>query len=177
LRIVHSGVGAITENDVNLAQASRGIIIGFNTRPDSKASKAAGEFGVEIKVYTIIYQLLDELKKALEGLLRPEEKEVSLGWAKVLQIFPIKGVGVVAGSQVIHGKFVRGEKVRLVRNGQVLYDGVIANLRRYKTDVNEVLEGQECGILLENFNKVEIGDELECYQIQKIPRTLQKVGL
>jgi translation initiation factor IF-2 len=172
IRIVRMGVGAITENDVNLAAASNGVVIGFNIRPDSKASMKAHEFGVEIKVYSIIYDLIEDLRRALSGMLAPEKKEVSLGWAKVLQIFPIKGVGTVAGSKVIHGKFLRGMRVRLVRNGEVLYDGSIANLRRFKNDVDEVLEGQECGILLENFNKVEAGDELECYQMIEIRRTL-----
>lgn len=172
IRIVRMGVGAITESDVNLAAASNGVVIGFNIRPDSKASVKAHEFGVEIKVYSIIYDLINDLSKALSGMLTPEKKEISLGWAKVLQIFPIKGVGTVAGSKVIHGKFLRGMRVRLVRNGEVLYDGAIANVRRFKNDVEEVLEGQECGILLENFNKVAEGDELECYQVLEIRRTL-----
>lgn len=172
LRIVSQSVGAISENDVNLASASGALVIGFNTRPDSKASGAAAELGVEISVYNVIYALIDDVQKALEGMLAPDRKEVSLGWAKVLEIFPIKGIGTIAGSKVESGKFQRGTHVRLVREGQVLYDGKIANLRRFKDDVAEVQTGQECGILLENFSKVRIGDELECYNVIEVARSL-----
>lgn len=174
VRVVSSGVGAITENDVNLAAASGAVVIGFNTRPDSKASRAAQEFGVEIQVYQVIYDLIDEIKAALQGMLAPESREESLGWAKVLQTFPIKNVGTVCGSKVESGQFVVGKRVRLVRDGQVLYSGKIANLRRFQDDVKEVPAGQECGILLENFNKVRIGDELECFDVIQVERVLGK---
>ncbi|RMF19319.1 MAG: translation initiation factor IF-2 [Candidatus Dadabacteria bacterium] len=172
VKIVSSGVGAITENDVNLAAASGAVILGFNTRPDSKASRLAQELGVSIEVYGVIYELIDSIRAALQGMLAPEEKEESRGWAKVLETFPIKGVGTVAGSRVESGVFRKGLRVRLVRDGQVLYDGAIANLKRFQEDVDEVQAGLECGILLENFNKVRVGDELECYEVIQTERTL-----
>ena len=172
VRVVSSGVGAITENDVNLASASGAILIGFNTRPDGKATRLAQEYGVAISVYSIIYELIDDVKAALQGLLAPEIKEESRGWARVLEIFPIKGTGSVAGSKVESGYFKVGHRVRLVRDGQVLYDGKIANLKRFKDDVNQVDTGLECGMLLENFNKAKVGDELECYETVQVKRVL-----
>jgi len=172
VRIVAASVGGISENDINLAAASGAITIGFNTRPDGKATRMAQQHGVEISVYNIIYDLVEDVRKALQGMLQPEQKETSLGWAKVLETFPIKGIGTVAGCVVESGKVERGKKVRLVRDGQVLYDGEVANLRRYQDDVNEVAAGQECGILLEKFNKVKVDDELEIYDVIELERVL-----
>lgn len=171
VKVVYAGVGAITENDVNLASASKASIIGFNIRPDSKCAKLAERLGVEIRPYTIIYEVLDDVKKAMLGTLAPEEKEESLGWVRIKEIFGITGVGTVAGSLVESGKAQRGAGVRLIRGGKVIYQGVIENLRRFKDDVKEVPVGQECGILLKNHNDVLIGDEMEIFQIVKIQRT------
>lgn len=171
VRTVFSGVGAITENDVNLASASSASIIGFNIRADSKTSRLAEQLGVEIRPYSIIYEVIDDIRKAMLGLLAPEEREENLGWVRVKEIFPITGIGTIAGSMVETGKVVNGCGVRLIREGKVIYEGKVENLRRFKDNVKEVLAGQECGILLRNHNDVVIGDEMETFHVLKIART------
>lgn len=165
INIVHAGLGAITEGDVMLASASNAIVIGFNVRPDSAARKASEEEGVEIKTYGIIYDIIDELEKALKGMLEPTTREEILGSAEVKAIFRVKGVGTVAGCLVIDGVIRRNAKARLVRDGVVIYDGEVSSLKRYKEDVKEVTKGYECGLTLKDFNDIKPGDIIEAYEI------------
>jgi translation initiation factor IF-2 len=169
VEIVHRGVGAITESDILLARASGAIIIGFHVRPDNNARTAAEREGVEIKLYRIIYEAVADVRSALEGLLRPEEKEVILGEAEVRETFKVPKIGVIAGCSVRSGIINRQARVRIVRDGVEVFDGTIASLRRFKDDVKEVREGFECGIGIENFND---GDVIECYRTEEVARTL-----
>ncbi len=166
IRIIHGAVGGITENDVMLAKASEAIIIGFNTRPDPVARKLIEKEKVDVKLYGVIYQAIEDVKKALQGLLEPVEKEEILGSAEVRATFKIKKAGVVAGCYVVEGKVVRGAKARLIREGIVVYDGQIETLKRFKEDVQEVAKGYECGIKLKDFNDIKVGDIIECYEIK-----------
>ena len=172
VNVVHAGVGGITESDVMLASASRAVIIGFNVRPDSQARKAAEREGVEIRLYRVIYDLLDDVKKAMEGLLEPEYEEVVLGRAEVRQVFQVPKVGKVAGCYVLEGNISRNAKVRLIRDGVVVYEGGISSLKRFKDDVREVAAGYECGIGLTDFNDIKEGDIIEAYELKEVPRTL-----
>ncbi|HKV71145.1 MAG TPA: translation initiation factor IF-2 [Gemmatimonadales bacterium] len=172
VEVVHRGVGAITDSDVLLAKASNAIIIGFHVRPDSNARASAERERVEIRTYRIIYEAVDEVKSAMEGLLAPEKKEVVLGEAEIRQIFKIAKVGTIAGSFVRSGVIPRTAKVRVVRNGVEVYDGTLASLKRFKDDAREVREGFECGIGVENFNDVKVGDLIEAYRIDEVARTL-----
>ncbi|MGC8755886.1 MAG: translation initiation factor IF-2 [bacterium] len=167
INIIHAGIGGITENDVMLAIASNSIIIGFNVRPDTRATQLANTHNVQIKTYNIIYDLIDDVKKALSGLLKPVTKELVIGRAKVLETFKISKVGVIAGSIVLDGKVERGANVRVIRDGVVVYDSKIGSLRRFKDDVKEVDKGFECGIGIEKFNDIKKNDELEVYRIVK----------
>jgi len=169
---VHRGVGAITESDVLLAKASAAIIIGFHVRPDSNARAAAERERVEIRTYRIIYEAVEEVKLAMEGLLAPEKKEVVLGEAEVRQIFKIAKVGTIAGSFVRSGLIPRAGRVRVIRDGVEVYDGTLASLKRFKDDAREVREGFECGIGVENFNDVKVGDLIESYRVEEIARSL-----
>ncbi len=172
VRIIHTGVGGANESDVNLASASNAIIICFNVRPDGKTSTLAEREGVEIKAYNIIYDAVDNIRKAMEGLLAPEVRESILGHAEVRQVFNVSKAGTVAGSMVTDGKVLRSAKARLLRDSKVVYEGSIASLRRLKDDVREVQQGFECGISLENFNDIKPGDVVEVYDVQEIARTL-----
>ena len=172
VEVIHRGVGAITESDILLAKASGAIIIGFHVRPDNNARAAAEREGVEIKLYRIIYEAVAEVRAALEGLLRPEESEVTLGEAEVRELFKVPRIGVIAGCFVRSGVINRAGKVRVIRDGVEVYDGTIGSLRRFKDDVKEVREGFECGIGIENFNDVKVGDVIECYRTDQIARTL-----
>jgi len=172
VEIIHRGVGAITESDIQLAKASGAIIIGFQVRPDNNARAAAERDGVEIKLYRIIYEAVAEVRAALEGLLRPDEKEVVLGEAEVRELFKVPRIGVIAGCTVRSGVISRAGKVRVVRDGVEVYGGTIGSLRRFKDDVKEVREGFECGIGIENFNDLKVGDVIECYRTDQIARTL-----
>jgi translation initiation factor IF-2 len=173
VEVVHRGVGAITDGDVLLAKASNAIIIGFHVRPDSNARASAEREKVEIRTYRIIYEAVEEVKAAMEGLLTPEKKEVVLGEAEVRQLFKIAKVGTIAGSFVRSGVIPRTARVRVVRDGVEVYDGTLASLKRFKEDVREVREGFECGIGVENFNDVKVGDLLEAYRIEEIARSLE----
>ncbi|MCD6280779.1 MAG: translation initiation factor IF-2 [Deltaproteobacteria bacterium] len=164
INVIHSAVGGITENDVLLASTSNAIIVGFNVRPEAKVRDSAKRYGVEIKLYTVIYDLVDDIKLALKGMLEPEYKEVSLGTAEVREVFSVPKVGVVAGCMVTDGKIERGALARLVRDSKVAYEGKIASLRRFKDDVSEVASGYECGVGLENFNDIKVGDLIEAYK-------------
>ncbi|MFA6346043.1 MAG: EF-Tu/IF-2/RF-3 family GTPase, partial [Syntrophales bacterium] len=172
IKIIHSSTGAITETDVMLASASNAIIIGFNVRPDARVAEVAETEGVEIKLYDIIYNVIADMKAAMEGLLEPEYREVSQGRAEVRDIFKVPKIGTIAGCYVTDGKLARSSGVKLVREGVVVYDGRIASLRRFKDDVKEVATGFECGIGIENYNDIRIGDVIESYVQEEIERKL-----
>jgi translation initiation factor IF-2 len=174
--IVHRGVGAIAESDILLAKASGAIIIGFHVRPDNNARNAAEREGVDIKLYRIIYEAVADVKAALEGMLRPEEREVVFGEAEVRETFKVARIGTIAGCIVRSGIINRRGRVRVIRDGIEIYDGALASLRRFKDDVNEVKEGYECGIGIENFNDVKIGDVFECYRTEEVARTLDQAA-
>jgi translation initiation factor IF-2 len=171
LSIIHAAVGAITEGDINLAIASKAIVIGFNVRPAGKASSLAEENKVEIRLYSIIYNALEDVKGAMEGLLPPTLVEKRHGKAEVRQVFKVKGISV-AGCYVTEGKMVRNAKVRLIRDNVVLFDGKLATLKRFKDDVRDVAEGFECGVSLDDFNDVKEKDLLECYEVEEIKQKL-----
>ena len=173
VEVVHRGVGAITEGDILLAKASGAIIIGFHVRPDNNARTAAEREGVDIRLYRIIYEAVNDVRAALEGLLRPEQREVILGEAEVREVFKISRIGTIAGCSVRSGIINRQGRVRLIRSGVEVYDGTIASLRRFKEDVREVREGFECGISIENFNDLKVGDVIECYRTEQVARTLE----
>ncbi len=172
VEVVHRGVGAINEGDVLLAKASGAIIIGFHVRPDSNARAAADRERVEIRTYRIIYEAVEEVKAAMEGLLAPEKKEVILGEAEIRQLFKIAKVGTIGGSLVRSGVIPRTGRVRVVRDGVEVYDGTLASLKRFKDDVREVREGFECGIGVENFNDLKVGDLIEAYRVEEVARSL-----
>src|SRR5438876_373751 len=170
--VIHRCFGAITESDILLARASGAIIVGFHVRPDNNARAAAERDGVEIRLYKIIYEAVEDVRAALEGMLRPEEKEVVLGEAEVRELVKVQRMGVIAGCSVRSGVINRQGRVRVIRDGVEVYDGAIASLRRFKDDVKEVREGFECGIGVENFNDIKLGDVLECYRKEQVARTL-----
>ncbi|HYM87827.1 MAG TPA: translation initiation factor IF-2 [Nitrospiraceae bacterium] len=173
LRVIHSGVGGITESDVLLAAASNAIIIGFNVRPEPKASALAEQQGVDVRLYTIIYDAMAEIKAAMEGLLEPTLKERTLGRAEVRQVFTVSKAGVIAGAYVVDGTITRAAVgARVIRDNVVVYEGRLGSLRRFKDDVREVQQGYECGISVENFNDVKAGDIIEAYAIDKIAAKL-----
>ncbi len=176
VEILHRGVGAIAETDILLAKASGAIIIGFHVRPDNNARAAAEREGVEIKLYRIIYEAVADVKAALEGMLRPESREIVYGEAAVRETFKVARVGVIAGCSVRSGTISRKGRVRVIRDGVEVYDGAIASLRRFKEDVQEVKEGYECGIGIENFNDVKVGDVFECYRTEEVARTLDQAS-
>jgi len=168
LKIIHASIGAVTENDVLLASASGAIIVAFNVRPDRKASDLAQREGVEIRQHSVIYEVSDEIRKAMTGLLEPVFKETHLGRAEVRDTFRVKGVGMIAGCYVLDGVLKRDADVRVLRDGAVIYTGRISSLRRFKDDASEVRSGFECGVTVSNFNDVKVGDILECFHLQKI---------
>jgi translation initiation factor IF-2 len=172
VNIVHAGVGAITESDVNLALASKAVIIGFNTRADAMARKLAETSGIDIRYYNIIYEAVDEVKAALSGMLAPEKKESVLGLVEVRQVFRISKVGTVAGCYVTEGLIRRSARVRLLRDNVVIHDGELESLKRFKDDVREVKSGFECGLSIRSYNDVKVGDQLEAYEVQEVARTL-----
>ena len=176
VEVVHRGVGAITDSDVLLAKASNAIIIGFHVRPDSNARASAAREHVDIKLYRVIYEAVEDVRAALEGMLKPDEKETVLGEAEVRQIFKISGVGVIAGCYVRSGVIQRAAKVRVIRDGTQVYAGALSSLKRFKDDVKEVKDGLECGIGIENFNDLKVGDVIEAYKIEQVARTLEAAG-
>ena len=173
LKIIHSSTGAVTETDVLLASASDAIIIGFNVRPDSRVSELAEKEGVEIKFYDVIYNIIADVKAGMSGLLEPVYEEIFQGRAEVRDLFKVPKIGSIAGSYVIDGKVLRNSNVRLVRDGVVIYDGKIMSLRRFKDDAKEVPSGFECGIGLEGFNDIKVGDIIEAYTLKEVERTLE----
>ncbi|WP_099865756.1 translation initiation factor IF-2 [Pararhizobium haloflavum] len=171
-RIVHSGAGGITESDISLAEASDAAIIGFNVRANKQARDAAEQAGIEIRYYNIIYDLVDDVKKAMSGLLSPERRETFLGNAEILEVFNITKVGKVAGCRVTEGKVERGAGVRLVRDDVVIHEGKLKTLKRFKDEVSEVPVGQECGMAFENYDDIRAGDVIECFRVEHVTRTL-----
>ena len=170
--VVHRGVGAITESDILLAKASGAIVLGFHVRPDSNARAAAEREQVDVRTYRIIYEAVEDVRNALEGLLKPEEKETVLGEAEVLQLFKVSKVGTIAGCAVRTGIIQRTAKARVTRDGVTVYTGSLSSLKRFKDDVREVREGLECGIGIENFNDLKVGDRIESYRMEEVKRTL-----
>jgi translation initiation factor IF-2 len=172
LNVIHSGVGAVTETDVNLATASNAIIIGFSVRPEVKAQAMAEKEGVDIRLYNVIYDAVEDVKKAMEGLLEPTLQEKYLGRAEIREVFSVPKVGNVAGCSVRDGKMLRNASVRLLRDNVVIYTGKMSSLRRFKDDVKDVATGYECGIGLENYNDVKVGDIIEAFEMEKVAATL-----
>ena len=171
-RVIFSGVGAITESDVTLAEASAAVVIGFNVRAHKEAREAAERAGIEIRYYDIIYSLVDDVKKAMSGMLAPTLRETLLGNAAILEIFKVSKVGNVAGCRVTDGTVERGANVRLIRDNVVVHQGKLSQLKRFKDDAREVVAGQECGMAFENYQDMKVGDVIECYRVESVQRTL-----
>jgi len=172
VRVLHSGVGAITESDVTLAMASKAAIVGFNVRANVQARELAKREGIDIQYHSIIYELLDQAKARLSGMLAPESKEQTTGHAEIRNVFSISKVGKIAGCMVVDGIIRRGARVRLLRDDVVIHDGALGSLRRFKDDTKEVREGFECGIAIETFNDIREGDMIEAYEVEEVARTL-----
>jgi len=171
-RVVHAGVGGVSESDVALAEASGAIVIGFNVRAHKEAREAAERTGIEIRYYNIIYNLVDDVKGAMSGLLAPAIRETMLGNAQILEVFNITKVGKVAGCRVTDGTVERGANVRLIRDNVVVHEGKLSTLKRFKDEVKEVQSGQECGMVFENYGDMRAGDVIECYRVETIQRSL-----
>jgi translation initiation factor IF-2 len=171
-KVIHDAVGAISESDILLASTAGGLVIGFNVRPDTAAGRLAKEKGVEIKSYSIIYELMDDIKAALSGMLDPDIVEKEMGRAEVRDIFSVPKIGVIAGCFVVDGKIGRNHLARLLREGRVIYEGNISSLKRFKDDAKEVASGYECGIGIENFNDIKVGDEIESFVKEEVAREL-----
>jgi translation initiation factor IF-2 len=176
VEIIHRAVGAINESDIILAGPAGAVIIGFRVRPDANARSLAEREGVEIHIFDVIYEAVDQVKAALEGMLAPERREKILGSAQVREVFKITKVGTIAGCYVTDGTIERQAKARLIRDGIVVYDGQFGSLKRFKDDVKEVREGYECGIGIAHFNDIKVGDVIECYRVEEVARTLAGAG-
>ncbi len=172
VQVVHAAVGGISESDVNLALASKAVIIGFNVRADASARKLAESSGIDIRYYNIIYDAIDEIKAAMGGMLAPEKREHALGLVEIRQVFMVSKVGAIAGCYVLEGMVKRGAHVRLLRDNVVLWTGELDSLKRFKDDVKEVKSGFECGLSLKNYNDIKEGDQLEVFEVQEVARTL-----
>ncbi|HAT36678.1 MAG TPA: translation initiation factor IF-2, partial [Rhodospirillaceae bacterium] len=172
VRVLHSGVGGITESDVILARASEGVIIGFNVRANPQARELAKRDNVDIRYYSIIYDVIDDMKKLMSGLLAPEMREKQLGYAEIRQVFGISKVGKIGGCMVTEGEVKRGARVRLLRDDVVIHEGSLKTLRRFKDDVRDVQQGYECGMAFENYDDIKEGDMVECYEVEEISRSL-----
>ena len=170
VKIIHGGVGAINESDVTLASASNAIIIGFNVRPDATAKATAEQEGVDLRLYRVIYQAIEDVEAAMKGMLDPVFEEKVIGHAEVRQLFKASGVGTIAGSYVLDGTFQRGCKVRISREGNQIFEGNLASLKRFKDDVKEVRSGYECGLVFEGFNDLQEFDQVEAYIMVEVPR-------
>lgn len=170
VRVIHGGVGAINESDVSLASASNAIIIGFNVRPDNTAKESADREQVDIRLYKVIYNAIEDVEAAMKGMLDPEYEEQVTGHLEVRQTFKASGVGIIAGSYVLDGKVVRGSKVRISREGEQIFEGELASLKRFKDDVKEVAAGYECGLVFEGFNEIQVEDQIEAYIMVEVPR-------
>ena len=163
VKIIHKGVGAITESDVLLASASSAVVIGFNVRPMSNARTIAEREEVDVRTYSIIYDAIDDLKKAMEGMLSPEMKEEISGTAEIRETFKISKIGTIAGCMVLSGKLFRNSRIRIIREGVVINDGELSSLKRFKDDAKEVAKGYDCGLQIKNYNDIQLGDQLEAY--------------
>jgi translation initiation factor IF-2 len=172
IRVIHSAVGGITESDVVLAGASGAVIIGFSVRPESSAQDLASKTGVDIRTYNIIYDLIDDIRKAASGLLGPRVQEKYLGRAEIRQVFNLPKIGAVAGCSVIDGKLVRTAKVRLLRDSVVVFTGKLASLKRFKDDAREVLSGFECGLSIEGYSDIKPGDQVEAFEMEEIAQSI-----
>ncbi|HUZ04943.1 MAG TPA: EF-Tu/IF-2/RF-3 family GTPase, partial [Acidobacteriaceae bacterium] len=172
LKVIHTGVGAITESDILLASASNAIVIGFNVRPERKGSELAEQEGVDIRLHSIIYELQDEMKRAMLGLLEPTIKETPQGRAEILNVFRIPKVGTIAGCTVAEGYIRRDSEVRVMREGAPVYKGKLSSLKRFKDDVNEVRSGMECGMAFANLTDIKVGDIVEAFSSEKIAAEL-----
>ena len=171
VRIIHGAVGAINESDVSLASASNAIIIGFNVRPDNTAKEISEREKVDVRLYKVIYNAIEDIEAAMKGMLDPEYEEKVLGHLEVRQTFKASGIGIIAGSYVLDGKIIRGCKTRVTRDGELLFDGELASLKRFKDDVKEVATGYECGLVFEGFNDIKVEDRVEAYTMVEVPRT------
>jgi translation initiation factor IF-2 len=170
VKVIHSGVGTLSESDISLAAASNALIIGFNVRPDAKIMESAKSNNVDIRLYRIIYQAIEEVEAAMKGLLAPKYKEVILGHAEARTIFKVTGVGTIAGSYVLDGKIVRNSEVRIVRDGVVIHEGTLNSLKRFKDDAKEVASGYECGLGFDKYNDLKEGDIIESFIMEEIKR-------
>jgi len=170
VKCIHSGVGAINESDIILASASNAIVIGFNIRPDARAKETAETEGVDVRLYRVIYNAIEDIESAMKGMLDPIFEEQVIGHAEIRQTYKASGVGMIAGSYVLDGIINRNCSVRITREGNLIYEGKMASLKRFKDDVKEVKSGFECGIVLENFNDIQVEDQIEAYQMVEVPR-------
>jgi translation initiation factor IF-2 len=170
VRVIHGGVGAVTESDVMLASASSAIVIGFNVRPDANAKAVAEAEKVDVRLYRVIYSAIDDITAAMKGMLDPEFEEKILGHAEIRQIFKASSIGTIGGSYVLDGKITRSAKVRIIRDGRVVYEGSLETLRRFKDDVREVMAGYECGLLFHRYNDIKEGDRVESFVVEEITR-------
>ncbi|MEG2455915.1 MAG: translation initiation factor IF-2, partial [Oscillospiraceae bacterium] len=170
VKVIHCAVGAINESDVTLAATSKAIIVGFNVRPDSNARDTALRMKVDMRMYRVIYDALDEIEDAMKGMLTPKFREITLGTAEIREVYKITGAGIIAGCYVTEGKVARNAQIRLVRDGIVIHDGVMASLKRFKDDQKEVPAGYECGIGIEKYGDIKPGDILEAFTMEEIAR-------
>jgi translation initiation factor IF-2 len=171
-RVIHAAVGGINESDVLLAHTAKGIVLGFNVRPDSGAQAKAKQMGVDVRTYSIVYELIDEMKKAMAGLLTPDVVEEQMGRAEVRNTFTVPKIGLIAGCFVTEGKVQRNNMVRLIRDGKIILEGKLSSLKRFKDDAKEVANGYECGIGIENFNDIKVGDIVEAFVKKEVAREL-----
>ena len=172
VRVLHTGVGAINESDITLAKASNAMIIGFNVRANPQARELAARERVDIRYYSIIYEVIDDLRTMLTGMLAPAQRENFLGNAKVLEVFNISKIGRIAGCQITDGMVKRGASVRLLRDNVVIHEGALSTLKRFKDEVREVREGFECGMAFENYQDLKVDDVIECFEVEEVARTL-----
>ena len=168
IKIIHGGVGAVTESDVTLAQVSNAIIIGFNVGTAGNVTEIAKDAGVDIRLYTVIYDAIEDVEAAMKGLLDPTYREVITGHVEIRQLFKASGVGTIGGGYVLDGKIIRNSGVRVLRNGIVVHEGKLASLKRFKDDVKEVVQGYECGLSLEKYNDIKVGDVIEAYVMEEV---------
>ena len=170
VRVIHAGVGAINESDILLASTANAIVVGFNVRPDAAAQASAQRANVDIRMYRVIYDAIDEIEAAMKGMLAPKFREAVIGHAEVRQTYKVSAIGTIAGCYVKDGKVTRDSKVRVLRDNIVIYEGEIGSLQRFKDSVKEVAQNYECGMSIDKFNDIKEGDIFECYVMEEIPR-------
>ena len=170
MRVIHAGVGAINESDILLASTANAIVVGFNVRPDAAAQASAQRANVDIRMYRVIYDAIDEIEAAMKGMLAPKYREAVIGHAEVRQTYKVSAIGTIAGCYVKDGKVTRDSKVRVLRDNIVIYEGEIGSLQRFKDSVKEVAQNYECGMSIDKFNDIKEGDIFECYVMEEIPR-------